>query len=90
MQNAGPGRLDTLRTTRMVSAGMGAGKALGEPGITLFMLLKVCILRFSGIKATKKNGCGIRVQSFEIRDNPLESVIPLIPDIHPLLGLGTT
>lgn len=54
MQNAGPGRLDTLRTTRMVSAGMGAGKALGEPGITLFMLLKVCILRFSGIKAIKK------------------------------------
>ena len=38
----------------------------------------------------KKNGCGIRVQSFEIRDNPLESVIPLIPDIHPLLDLGTT
>ena len=54
MQNAGPGRLDTLRTTRMVSAGMGAGKALGELGITLFMLLKVCILRFSGIKAIKK------------------------------------
>ena len=54
MQNAGPGRLDTLRTTRIVSAGMGAGKALGELGITLFMLLKVCILRFSGIKAIKK------------------------------------